>query len=420
MPSEVQADKTLRLAKGRNRLSFRNPRGKKRYYSFYNAQFVAASSYKWSVDGIDWTNASVWTSGRNVDSMDLKVYDDGSQLVIYFVYWDESQGSIRYWRGTIADADDTVVLGGEQNVIDSLDNEMAGIHCVAIARTDNGRLVVAFTEDFRDMGKNYRQIKLIGSDDDSASPTWSGETIWDDPSTNSNNQDKDQVWFGLENFSSSYPNRVYLYARLPEATDVTTYNAVTTVPDWNGVVFSNKTQGAPSGGSGAEYGRVLSGLVDESDKTHIIHKYSNTRLEYDKSASAGDDDWSGSWGIILANNIDACTLTLDTGPATDELYAFYHDSTATADFHYKKTPVDTISWGDEQTITFASDMIALTSWNRQIEEGLHIGIEDADTDVWYHEVDVSGAPPPVGQPAIIRTQGIPTGPGARTRPGGWN
>jgi hypothetical protein len=33
---------------------------------------------------------------------------------------------------------------------------------------------------------------------------------------------------------------------------------------------------------------------------------------------------------------------------------------------------------------------------------------------------ILAAPPPAGQPFMKRTQGIPTGPGSRDRPGGWN
>ena len=63
--------------------------------------------------------------------------------------------------------------------------EIGALHSVAIAHTDNGRLVVAFTEDFKDMGKAFRQTYIIGADGDGASPSWSNETMIDDPSGNS-------------------------------------------------------------------------------------------------------------------------------------------------------------------------------------------------------------------------------------------
>ena len=37
-----------------------------------------------------------------------------------------------------------------------------------------------------------------------------------------------------------------------------------------------------------------------------------------------------------------------------------------------------------------------------------------------YQVDSGSAPAAEGQPTMIRTQGIPTGPGYRDRPGKWN
>lgn len=420
MASEVHASVVLGLSKGHHRTCFRNPRGLKRYYAFYIDDATDTLRYEWSSDGTTWTTAPITVIGTEVYSFDIKIWEDpdNNQLVLSLAVWNPGSGvRIAYKRGRIEDAFNLVFWSLTQDIKNGLDDDLAGLQCIAIARTDNGRMVVAFTEDFTTMGKGYRQTKLIGSDDDSGSPVWSGETVWDDPSVNANNKDKDQVWFGLESYSSSYPNRVLLGVRCPDPVTVAAYSFVTAYPEWDGTAFSNTTQTKRLSADATydDQGKNFSLLIDEADTAwHIAVQDASGgyRLVYMKHGVQG--------GFLKLNDIDACTLTLDTNPATDELYAFYHEVAATADFHYKKTPVDMISWGNEQTITFASDMIALTSWNRQIEEGLHIGLEDADTDVWYHEVDVSGAPPPVGQPAIIRTIGIPTGPGARTRPGGWN
>lgn len=412
MPSEVQADRNLGISKGQHRMVFRNPRGQKAYYAFYIGPGGSFGFwYEVSTDGITWSGAATRISANEVvEAADVKIYDDGAQLVVLAV--SRIATAVDYYRGTIADGG-TAISFSTQIVKTSIGNVLPAGSSLAVARTANGRLVIAFTEDFTTKGKDYRQTKLIGSDGDGAAPTWSGETIWDDPSGSTNNADKGQIWFGLESMSG---DRVLLYARLPDSTSTTVYKTTTAVPTWNGTAFANTTQ-ANVLTNNANHGKILSGVVDAANRAHLIaFDGANTRLDSFRAGTVDDDDWSAAVTVKSADE-DACSLTLDTGPATDELYAFYHDVADTQDFHHKKTPVDTISWGTEQTITFASDLIALTAWNRDIESSLHIGIEDADTDVWYHEHALAA---PAGQPMQKRLQGIPTGSGYRDRPPRWN
>ena len=417
MASEVQANVTLRPSYGQNRSVFRNPRGLKRYYVFYR-DAGNQLDYEWSSDGSDWTNAplSAMFELGAIESWDVKILDDGAQLEIWVV---GHYGNAIYYRyGTIGDWSNTITWNATQTIDAAINDQgLIGSHIIAVARTDNGRIVVAFTEGATDMGKDYRLTMLIGSDGDGAAPGWAGETIWDDPTSNSNNEDKGLFWFGLETMSG---DRVFLYARVPEGTDAGNYEIATAVPTWAGVAFANIAQNKAISGAHDDDGKIISGVVDEADRAHIIYfDGTNTRLDSRRAGTVDDDDWAAAVTVKSAD-IDACTLTLDTIPATDELYAFYHDVADAADFHYKISTISSPhSWGSEQTVTFASDMVALTSWNRDIEDGLHIGIEDADTDVWYHELDVSGVPS-VGQPTPIRTQGTPTGSGYRDRIGGWN
>ncbi len=73
----------------------------------------------------------------------------------------------------------------------------------------------------------------------------------------------------------------------------------------------------------------------------------------------------------------------------DDLYAPYHDAADTQDFHYKTTPITSHSWAAEQTITYAQDVVALSSWNRDVLNDLHIGGERATDVVWYHALSVA-------------------------------
>lgn len=523
MPSEVHASVNLGLSKGQHRTVFRNPRGNKRYYAFY-IDATLNLRYEWSSDGTSWTNTPGGVYAGCL-SFDVKIRDSGSDLDVFLVANISGGDVVAYDRGNISDTSDTITWETGRNIKTGVGYALSGDPCVAIARTDNGRLVVAFTEDIHDKCKDYRQTKLIGSDGDGASPTWSGETTWDDPSTNGNNQNKDQVWFGLENFGSGVlsGNGIAILARTPSALGVTEYVVETDEITWNGTAFANLSSIGQTGGD-VDDGKCLSLLIDESDYLHIIYYdgISNS-LESRKATSAGSDTM-GSEITVKSADVDACTLTLDTG--ANELYAFYHNQAGavekenpttteqndwslsggssahecvddgyshdsdttyiytsnrwdtvrlggfsggnedyiyvvaktvsgvgaigittykngglveglgfvtpvatgylllykkptisdwneirlehnvagevsiriTAVFYgtksilYKKTAIAPISWGTENYIGYFGDnLVALTSWNRDVESSLHIGLEDADTDVWYHELTVAVA-----------------------------
>jgi hypothetical protein len=400
MSAIVHGDVYIYRAEGHNRLCFRNPRGLKRYYSFYVPDVGAADAtieVEYSTDGVNWANAPAtvmtfdWDGSiGDIDCFDIKIRDDGSQLEVWVVAIGED-GTIgglvtKYCYGTIADASSTISWNAVQVIDAALGDEIERLHCVAIARTDNGRLVVAFTEDDTNMGKDYRSINLIGSDGDGAAPNWSGETIWDDPSGDSNNQNKGEVFFGLENFDSSYPNRCLLYARIPEATDVTSYEIASAVPDWNGAAFSNTTQNTGLETGNANTGSFISGLIDESDIAHFVYEGSSKHVRHRKAASAGDDDWGASTLIrTVVGSLQALTITLDTGPATDWLYVFYRENDELVDFHYKTSPVGAISWSSEATVSIHGAVTRLSSWNRVIENSLCVLFAaGAPTTVLYY------------------------------------
>lgn len=394
MTSIVQAGVDgLGLSKGQHRTVFRNPRGLKYYYSFYVYAPIGVQEvyYKASADGRLWGGSvSALTRGDGSDvwnSFDVKIHDDGSQLEVWIVGVCDSGSSGNYetlYRyGTIADAASTISWSTLQTIDANIETLLSDPHCIALARTDNGEIVVAFTEDFVYKGKDYRYTKLIGSDGDGAAPSWSGETTWDDPSGSTNNQNKGEVWFGLESFSSSYPDDFFIYASVPVPTTTTSYEVSTAVPDWDqgGAGFTNTTIAEWRTNS---VSLPMSGIIDESDIAHFCYGYQGaTSAESRKAGTAGDDDL-GLPTTFSADTIDALTVSIDTGPATDLLYVFYKNSADSVDWNYKTSPVDTISWSDEQTVSYHQDTTALTSWNRVIENSLHIG-GLYDTTAIYNE-----------------------------------
>ena len=113
-----------------------------------------------------------------------------------------------------------------------------------------------------------------------------------------------------------------LYARLPDSFGSAYYRIVTAVPDWNSGLstFSNTTQSPSLAGAGIS-NSVLSALIDESDTAHIVYMRGGNEVRHNAAISAGNDNW-GTYTQVINSNVEAITITLDTGPVTDLLYVF--------------------------------------------------------------------------------------------------
>jgi hypothetical protein len=301
MPETVSGSETFGLTRGQHRTVFRNPRGNKRYYAFYIDNSSGDVTVEWSSDGIDWSNTpqAVAVEGGTIDSFDVKIRDTSS---------------------------DTISWGTLRTVAVSITDTLAGLHCIAIARTDNARLVIGFTEDIHTKCKDYRTIHLIGGSNDSDAPTWSGETTWDNPDGSTNNQSKDLVHFGLESYSGSVlsGNGVLIGARVPESTNTSTYQVVSDEVTWNGTAFGDVGQTTVGASARANpHGDPLSILIDAADFSHIVWLEGTAEFDLDhkKSGTAGADDWGSASeikaGTSSSNRIDTATLALDTRGGID-------------------------------------------------------------------------------------------------------
>ena len=397
MVSLVNTDARLALAKGNQRATFRNPRGTKYYYAI----FIDPSDNlrcKYSPSGApgSWTFGAATIYTGTVESYDVKIHDTGSQLDIFVVLYDSTAGDLTYVKCYLGDSDNAINVNTAQDIDTDINTEsgMAVEHSVAITRTANAELVVAFTEDYKSRGKNYRQTKLIGSNGDGAAPTWdtTNEEIVDDPSFSANNQDKDQIWVGLESFSSSYGDRVLIYFRQPFMITTTNYVVKLAVYTHNyGTGFSS-TASDPTGNGAPDTGRVFSAIIDDADKVHIVffEDAGTDTIKHNAYPTAGSLGTETQYTVKTPANVDALCLAIDR--TNDDLYCFYHDVGDTTNFHYKTTDIGTVSWGSEETITFSDQVEKLSCWIDDIEDSLHILLEDDDTDVYYHELDVSAGP----------------------------
>lgn len=331
MTVTVETSKHLGVARGQNRVVFRNPRGLKRYYSLYISDGVLLSPQasvraEYSVDGIDWSggsNTTMFWSGvydvsvGEVHAFDVKIRDTGSRLEIFVagIGYNSltSDYQLKYCRGVLSDSASAIAWDTADTITNVNDEGISGAeYCTALARTDNGELVVAFTEQYRDMGKSYVLTKLVGSDGDGAAPNWSGTITWDDPSGSTNNQNKDGVWFGLETTSG---DSVYLFSRVPELTTTSNYEVIASSPSWGGTVFNIGTIKRNISSHGADSGKILSGLIDLSGFRHLLYyDHSSASLIHKKGTAAGGPV-STDVHTVFSGDCDACTMAVVTeGP----------------------------------------------------------------------------------------------------------
>jgi hypothetical protein len=379
---------------GNNRIVFRNPRGNKNYYVFYTDDGTYSEiRAEYSTDGTTWTNSpqTVYTSAASSNdiSFDVKIYDTGTLLDVYLVLNDEGQNDLVYIKGTISDASNTISWSAEQDIDAAINDEAMSPACqsVAICRTANAELVVAFTEDYRARGKDYRRTNIIGSNGDGAAPSWSSETLINDPSGNTNNQNKAAVYVGLESFSSSYGDRFLLYARNPEATSTSTYEINVWVYDWiQGTGFSSVASDVVGGTAHANTSLRLSAVIDDSDKVHVLRWFRSTGGLYHSAYATAGGLGTESEAGLLATEAETLTITIDR--TNDVLYAFYRKATDGSNIYYRSTDAVTISWVAEDSITWATGAnFTISSQNTDVESALHLVSWDNGT-VRYHEFDL--------------------------------
>ena len=242
------------------------------------------------------------------------------------------------------------------------------------------------------MGQIFRDTKFIGSDDDSASPTWSGETVWDDASSDMDNAGKGEVWAATYPFGSGVRsgNGFLVCATVPDGVDNLKYRVISAVPEWNGTVFSNTTVAVIKDNAGSNAGHRVSCVVDSGDFAHVVHDVSgSTVVESRKGQTAGEDDWATAISVV-SKQPDALSLTIDISATPDDLYVLYADSATSVDILYKISPVDTIVWGTEQTITLAQNVTALSTAQQDQASGIHIAGQYGTT-VFYHTIALVGA-----------------------------
>ncbi len=373
VPGKI-ASGDIALSKGQNRIVFRNPRGLQKYYAFYRGSDTYLY-YEWSDDGVNWGNSPVLLAGELTYGFDVAVHDTGTQLMVCIVLLPVSGPKVYYRRNPIPDTD-YLLAAGNSGTVTTTGKTLTGNPSVSIAHTPVGRYVIAFTTDT----SLYRQTWIMGSTGDTGALTWTGGTVWNDPSGSSNNQNKDQVWCGVYSLTGMYPSDVLLAGCIPNSYSASAYNAKFDVLQWDGASFtsygtySTTSQSVPT---------PLSGVVDSNDISFIMHYVDGTGFVCYKS-DAAESVTSGTTTTIVSDSTNsACALSIDTTVSPNILYAFYA-KTSDSKLYYRTSPTDTVSWSDEQSISTngTSAITAISASIKRWTSSIQIVVTDGSSDYY--------------------------------------
>ena len=367
--------------KGNNRSCFRNPRGRKRFYQFYNndnGSDVHTFYYRWSEDGKNWSaNQEIdqddVTSFANNIVFDVKIHDTGTLLDVYIVWFHEGSITYHYRKGTIGDTADTITLGTIRTIASSVSHSIAAPMSLAIARTDNARLVVGVCEDQTLHGKDYRDILLLTGSNDGDNPTWANETVVLDSSGSTNNEDN-TPHLGLEAFDSSFGDRVLFYARIPQSTLPSAHSWAVWVYTWNGSSLTQETTYTDTGG-GTTKGNPISVVIGSDDKVNLFVKGGGAASDHEKFGTAGSVTGSPTNTQIDSVVSGIMIGSMSINRTTNDLYIFYFE-TSLSNIKYKKSDDTTTSWSTTFEIPTDITITGISSSQRDQVGAIQLAVEE--------------------------------------------
>jgi hypothetical protein len=365
------------------RTVWRNPRGLQRYYVLYEAVAVTDLVYRTSPDGDMWS-APITISTNTPNNFEIAIQDTGADLKVFLVVVEGT--SIRYRRGSIADTSETIVWDADQPVT-TVTKSLSRAQTASIARTESGRLVIAYTSDITFEGNLYRTTRLIGSNGDGAAPAWGSSILLHDPSGFTNNRNKDLVIHTMAAYGPSFPDRVLVASHVADPVDTSHYRFVSAAVDWAGSAFVGATPTAMR--SGVDPPDAISCVVDDTEIAHCLVEEASDLFSV-RSSSPGDDLWEP---FILAvppeRESGRSTLSIDRSASPDILYAIYDKSLVNLDLFYITSPTDAIAWSSEVRIPYAEDISDVGSAIRDYAGGIHVIGQRATDVLFYVEIAVA-------------------------------
>ncbi|MEE9164481.1 MAG: hypothetical protein V3U17_06805 [Thermoplasmata archaeon] len=332
----VDLDASTATATEQSRKVFKNPRGLSNYYVFYLDDADTLIKYAYSSDGTGWTsgNAAALIALEVVtgdeSSWATTIYDDGSQLHVYLVYEDDTDARLRYRHGTIADASVTIAWATEQ----PFGGFAQQAYGVSLAISSNGRLFVAWSDE-RTGGSEV--MRVFGWDVIPAGNAISGSH---DGITESNRLIVTVNPTGTANEI----NAVY-----QEGTTI--LNAVKVTDTGGGPSFGTK-----STLTGQSLTRAKVSAATDTQAT------TETHVAYRNGAAVEHRTYNEASGFsapttVLSAAPDSLSVAMDETSTPDKVFVFYVKSGVAGNLFFRTSPVDTISFGSENTISDGSESL---------------------------------------------------------------
>ncbi len=332
----VDLNSALATATEQSRKVFKNPRGLNNYYVFYLDDADNFIRYGNSTDGASWTSGNAastqaleLTTGDN-SCWATAIYDDGTQLHVYFVFLGDAAGRLRYRHGTIADAASAITWAAEVQ-FGAFAQDAYG---VSLAVASNGRLFLAWSDERTPGAEDMRVF------------------AWDViPAGDIISGDHDAIGETDRLIVTANPNGVANEIDVIYQEGTTILNAVTV----------NSTGGLPTFWTKREVTGlsltrgVLSAAADTqaTPQTHAAYQ-NGSAVEHRTYTNASGFSAAAT---VLASTPDSVSLAIDETSTPDKVFVFYVKNGVAGDVFFKTSPVDTISFGSENTINDGSEGI---------------------------------------------------------------
>ena len=365
---------------------FRNPRGLKWYYAFVMRQYQIGGSIFEDLNLYKSETGETWTLVSNIETVPMMcscaLYDDGTQLIVYLVYGrylaDDVDRTIYYRRIRIPDTTSTPSIGASDVVDTGMGN------CRPIIKLDrNGYIHVGFIRrrDIKIKGITWRlnepYIKGTTVPYPPDNPVWTGLIQIDvhpDIEFGSWFSKISLVMFGGTGDIGGCVYSIRDSAGVPyiRGCDIVSWDGssyslgtisdVSSIPDWGYMDWSFRA------------------VSDEDDHAHVIypHNVTNERIRHRKASAVNTvESWEAYTVVDDSNNspeVDSVTLSLDKSVTPNDLYAIYVFGTyENYRLRWRRTPVDTISWGSESSISDDTVKIRRTSASfREYVNAFHV------------------------------------------------
>ena len=398
---------------------FRNPRGQKWYYAFINRHFWNAGLERrleiWkSANGVTWTLSNTVRDYTYENLfMNVALYDDGTQLVIYVATGcnDPNQlgEEISYYRMRIPDAATTPIIGTRQSVVT---DHALNMPVIRIDRNGYVHIIYQDNRVFKEKGVDYplADTWIVGTTTTypGDSPSWcTPQQVHSHPDVKYRSWDArvSLVMFGGTGDigGAVYASRRSDGTQILKGRDIVSYNGssytlgteteITTMPNY----------------SEAEYDFNV--VCDVDQYAHLIYPYnvSKERLRHKKASAANTvESWSAYTVVDDSDNAVyqvALALSIDKSATPNKLYAAYVFSAFQNTYlRWRSSPVDTISWSSESSVVDDTErLFGVSMSDRDYEQGIYVVYDRWFTTLRgrFHEIATVPPPPPKVAPANI-------------------